>query len=635
MEVGESENNGKEINIETPIINQENNKIDNNQEPENNENKINLNKKKIILKKNIRQLKSTNEKNENENENENEQIKDIEIEVNYNINNSNENKKDNQEINNIEISNNIEINNIDERNNSIEINNININEKNNELKLDENKNEGYLDDDLEDEDNKKLYLRVIKRMEKTYGVPIISAKIPGEPIEDIEIEENIRPLLLNNDGNIKQKNEIQNQPNIYNNNYNNNIKPKNEIPKQQNLYNIQNNTKNINISNNQKNVRNQNKTNPKNKNVITYEYQINKNTKELKPKVNNPLNNNINYNNYTSNYINKAQINNKNPKTKTIYQSEQKYIQKRSQLSNIYPTSNLNINSRYIPNRTPLGTNYRYSPIKYSYNNPSLNYQIKSNEKYKPLYNSRYLNNKINTNGKKANYVPIRNNKNINNSNTQSLYSGIPNMYYNKYNNNIISKTYYVSPNILNKSGNTKPNQNRPLNTNYKNIYISSLHQSIVNKKNPIMPKKRNIPYNNKNNKAGNILQKYKFSPSPYMANNQFKNLKKTSATPINQKRNIASNKSQTLYNGKNRNYNLSDFNDRKNYGKKNNNLAKSIDILSMSKKYTNFSPYKSLQSYQIKMDNNICNYNYSQNYGEYIPKPKTYVTYCIDSKYY
>ena len=42
-----------------------------------------------------------------------------------------------------------------------------------------------------DEDNQKLYLRVIKRIEKTYGGPVIAAEIKGEKIEDIELEENI------------------------------------------------------------------------------------------------------------------------------------------------------------------------------------------------------------------------------------------------------------------------------------------------------------------------------------------------------------------------------------------------------------------------------------------------------------
>ena len=58
--------------------------------------------------------------------------------------------------------------------------------------------EGYLDDDLKDEDNKKIYLRVIKRLEKTMGIPVIGVSVPGEPDEDIGMEEDIRPILLDN-----------------------------------------------------------------------------------------------------------------------------------------------------------------------------------------------------------------------------------------------------------------------------------------------------------------------------------------------------------------------------------------------------------------------------------------------------
>ena len=68
--------------------------------------------------------------------------------------------------------------------------------------------EGYLDDDLKDEENKKIYLRVIKRLEKTLGIPVIGICEPGEPDEDIEMEEDIRPILLDNISD------------SYNNNYN-------------------------------------------------------------------------------------------------------------------------------------------------------------------------------------------------------------------------------------------------------------------------------------------------------------------------------------------------------------------------------------------------------------------------------
>ena len=73
----------------------------------------------------------------------------------------------------------------------------------------ERKFEGYLDEDLDDDDDhKKIYLRVMKRLEKTLGIPVIGVKIAGEPINDIELEDNIRPLLLNNFVNDKMENKI-------------------------------------------------------------------------------------------------------------------------------------------------------------------------------------------------------------------------------------------------------------------------------------------------------------------------------------------------------------------------------------------------------------------------------------------
>ena len=83
----------------------------------------------------------------------------------------------------------------------------NVEKQNIFIKNEEIKSKGYLDDDLDDEDNKKLYLRVIKRLEKTLGIPVIGAKIPGEPIYDIEIEENIRPIIFND--NIKKENDYE------------------------------------------------------------------------------------------------------------------------------------------------------------------------------------------------------------------------------------------------------------------------------------------------------------------------------------------------------------------------------------------------------------------------------------------
>ena len=68
--------------------------------------------------------------------------------------------------------------------------------------------EGYLDDDLNDDENKKIYLRVIKRLEKTLGIPVIGVKLSGEFINNIELEENIRPIAFNEDNIIRNGNKF-------------------------------------------------------------------------------------------------------------------------------------------------------------------------------------------------------------------------------------------------------------------------------------------------------------------------------------------------------------------------------------------------------------------------------------------
>ena len=194
--------------------NNENNKEDENETPN-----------RIVLKKNVRKIllgDSNNkiEKENEENENENEFLPNIEID--------NINEKNSEQI--LNNNNYNEMKDEPEEEKKIESKeNENEEDKNNELKDDFKKEEGYLDSDLEDDDNKKLYLRVIKRMEKTYSVPIDHAKIPGEPIDDIELETDIRPILINNENKImnnKKNNEMPKYPNSYNNNKylnNNNI----------------------------------------------------------------------------------------------------------------------------------------------------------------------------------------------------------------------------------------------------------------------------------------------------------------------------------------------------------------------------------------------------------------------------
>lgn len=48
-----------------------------------------------------------------------------------------------------------------------------------------NKDEGYLDDDLDDIDNQEIYRRFIKKLVTTYDGPIIAAKIPSDATGDI------------------------------------------------------------------------------------------------------------------------------------------------------------------------------------------------------------------------------------------------------------------------------------------------------------------------------------------------------------------------------------------------------------------------------------------------------------------
>ena len=68
--------------------------------------------------------------------------------------------------------------------------------------------EGYLDDDLNDDENKKIYLRVIKRLEKTLGIPVIGVKLSGESINNIELEENIRPITFNENNKARNSNKF-------------------------------------------------------------------------------------------------------------------------------------------------------------------------------------------------------------------------------------------------------------------------------------------------------------------------------------------------------------------------------------------------------------------------------------------
>ena len=111
--------------------------------------------------------------------------------------------------------------------------------------------EGYLDDDLNDDENRKIYLRVLKRLELTLGIPVIGVKISTENIDNIEIKENIRPIIFNEDNKVRKMNKFNRvgisvndkkfiikssieknpNPNEINNNLNNKKKYDNQIVK--------------------------------------------------------------------------------------------------------------------------------------------------------------------------------------------------------------------------------------------------------------------------------------------------------------------------------------------------------------------------------------------------------------------
>ena len=600
-------------NIESQALKEKDEQVNNQNEPENLEIKGNLNSKKIILKKNVRQLKAPNQDNNDNNNIPNEEIPNVEIEI----------KNDNEEYD----YNDLLINNDDEE---IKVENPsnNMEEKNNELEKSENKEKGYLDDDLEDEDNKKLYLRVVKRLEKTYGVPIITANIPGEKIEDIGIEENIRPILFNNK-NIGQKKVVNNQQNL---NYKNNNKE-----------NIINNIQNIQVNQNKSN--NKNPYNNKN-NIITYEYNINNNQpKGMKQYINNPINfnkppiyPNKNVNNIINNsqkYTNKYPINNRTPQYRYNFQSSQKYNNNRPRTNNMYLSKY--INKKLNANKTPIVNNHKK---KYSYENPFNNLQ--RNKKEMPRPNNKnnnntryqgYLNNNLGKKENKNNYMPISNINYYNIGNTKSMLGDIPKVNPQRFNNyNIMRKTYDVLSNQKKAPNALKGNQKNDINYN-KNKYNYTLQSlSLMPNRSPIIPKRSNIPYNYN---STNILKNNRISyTTSFVANKQNNNAKNIPKSP---NVNIPINKSQNILNIKN--YNIG-FSGNNNYGRNNvrnysyNPLARSLNVNNInSRKILNNSNFKSLQNYQINF--NCSNFNNSYGNRSQIPQGRTYVTYCIDSTYY
>ena len=615
-------------NNEIQPINNENTNGEDNE----NKNEIKgLKPKKIILNKNFHNLKGPNQKEKLENE----FVPNIEIEVNNygGISNS-------QELSNT--------NNINQKKEEIIDNsNKSINEKNNEQSQNQKKLDGYLDDDLDDEDNKKLYLRVIKRMEKTYGVPVVGAKIPGEPIKDIEIEENIRPILINNDKMNNKKKEIQGKENINNNKnnlqnnaykniYRNNVRINNYIPKK------------VEYGNQQRNINKYAANIPNNYNYKIYNSKGSHQYKHIY----NPINYNkspnqqlkYNYNNYNSasnQYINMLKnkykntiniphsyninpsINNKTPQYGGYsYQMGRYEIPNRS-LSSLTnkPYSN-NINSRIISNQKSI-----INPLRaYSYEKPKINLQ----RKYETII-QKYNNNNINTryNG----YLNNKNNKTIGEKKNNPLRQ--QNYYYNNVgqslqiyklpgrNNNFnnMRKTYYICSNKSNVPRFTKDIQNLEPNKLKNNNGTHYLTQSLINKRSPIIPKRTNIQ-----NYDENILKNRYYSPSINLINKKYSNV---NSTPINQKSIIPMNRIHKNYSFKNNNYQYSDLlKNNNNYGSNNRNLSQNPLARSQNNTENIVRKTNNLLNNYLS-DNYFLNYDYGYKYGN--PGGDGCFTYFID----
>jgi len=550
--------------INLPLSNGETNIKENNID-EKNANNIDNSQPKLKLKKKVNKLKKPQE--DNNIKIEEVQIPDVEIE----LNNDNQVEENNNIINNIE-ENNVEIKNEDDKK--------------------EEKNKGYLDDDLEDEDNKKLYLRVIKRMEKTYGVPVISAEIKGEPIEDIELEENIRPILIGkeskNKKEIPKNNYIDNKYkyNINNNMINNNNIYKNKENNINNFYNIPNNRINNNINNNY--------YNPKRQYFNSPIYNINN--------LVNSSNLNYNYlNNMPRNYLNSPGLFNKNLNNNDFHK---KYYHPSGKNIN-------NINQRIIPNK---GSSI-HNPRKYSYEKVDKNFKRRLNNKY-PIYNP----NRIDIGANKYKY---KNLKYYNIGNDFPNYANFKTLNQKKY-NYPLKRTYYISYNNKYKQNsnfsNSKPSK-------FKN-YFNYNYNSININRSPIVPKPnfkhfKGIKNNNKNSNISNSLMN---NNQIYLNNfvNNYTN------------KNIPLNKSQNVLKGKNLFYNYTGYQNKNNYGRNDKNLLSvTQDVIGRSNNKLNKTPFHSFNNYHLNFNySNEDNINNDYNSEIQMPKKEIKFTYYINSRY-
>lgn len=569
---------------------------------------------------------------------------------------------------------------IQNNNNNIENENIinkeskdnNINDKKRD-KIEKNnpkEEKGYLDDDLDDEDNIKLYLRVIKRMEKTYGVPIISAKIPGEQIKDIEIEEEIRPILINNEKVPKENKDknLSNKKNIYIDNIeNNNIKPNvigykiqqkiersinnnknNRIRYNYNTREINkqiykgHNPINYNLNNktpNYKNIISNNRhrqyiSNSQNKAKISRPYQYIYKSQNIynNNNINRPhqyiydshnKNNNINNNRplyYSIN--NNSPSYNKSPKYTYLYKKIQRNTPNRklSDLSNI-PFNNYFINSKLISNKIP-NRNNQSREYLYECENPVTNLHKKyenvipenndNDNIYKIMYRTRYhhgkSNNLIGSNSNEYCSNPIELRKYNNVGKSLQLYDNIQRISPRKYNNCNFNRTRktYCIHNNRESIHWYAKINDNDIDTNFSS-------NVILKNGNPIIPKSTYIS----KYKNSNVINRY-YSSLSFVPNNIYK-----SPNYLNHnKRNYLNynNKFKELlhkYNNRRRNI----------YNSPNllNTSHKNIKVDILKRKLGN-SPSNYLEDVQL----NFSYGNNSFNFEDNIPHGEEYRTYCI-----
>ena len=216
--------------------------------------------------------------------------------------------------------------------------------------------EGYLDDDLKDEDNKKIYLRVIKRLEKTLGTPVIGICSPGDAEEDIEMEEDIRPILLDNISD------------SYNNNY---IEEKEINIKSELEYGQKNNNK---TQLNKRNINYNEEDKSNNNNEILIKKEEEKSQIINKPNINKQIQNQKQYTQIRNN-INKDTNININDRDK----NQQKSIVSQGKKEDFREIRNNNINNNKQDIKYNLNINQNLPSSEKDYNYTKVNSNQQSN----------------------------------------------------------------------------------------------------------------------------------------------------------------------------------------------------------------------------------------------------------------